>query len=73
MGLGWKVKVAITHNMKALRGTQKLRLTIDAVCNFLSVERDKLNKLVKDDPSFSRPIKEGETQGNQLFILAIEN
>ncbi len=68
MGLGWKVKVAITRNMKALRGTQKLRLTVDAVCNFLSVERDKLNKLSKSDSNFPIPIKEGTSRQEPVYF-----
>ena len=47
---------------------QKMRLTITEVCHLLSVQRDKLNKLVKDDPSFPRPIKEGLTRQSAVYF-----
>jgi predicted DNA-binding transcriptional regulator AlpA len=46
----------------------KLRLTIKDVCHMLSVERDKLNKLVKTDPSFPRPIKEGASRQAAVYF-----
>ena len=47
---------------------QKLRLTMNEVCHFLSVQRDKLNKMVKDDPSFPRPIKGGSTRQSAVYF-----
>ncbi len=47
---------------------QKLRLTMNEVCHFLSVQRDKLNKMVKDDPTFPRPIKEGSTRQSAVYF-----
>lgn len=46
----------------------KLRLTINETCHFLSVQRDKLNKLRKDDPSFPIPIKEGESRQAAVYF-----
>lgn len=46
----------------------KLRLTIKDVCHMLSVERDKLNNLVKSDPSFPKPIKEGQTRQAPVYF-----
>ena len=47
---------------------QKLRLTMNETCHFLSVQRDKLNKMVKDDASFPRPIKEGQTRQAAVYF-----
>ena len=47
---------------------QKLRLTMNETCHFLSVQRDKLNKMVNDDPSFPRPIKEGVTRQAAVYF-----
>lgn len=47
---------------------QKLRLTINETCHFLSVQRDKLNKMVRDDPSFPRPIKEGASRQAAVYF-----
>ena len=47
---------------------QKLRLTVNETCHFLSVQRDKLNKMVKDDLSFPRPIKEGQTRQSAVYF-----
>lgn len=46
----------------------KMRLTIKDVCHMLSVERDKLNKMVKNDPNFPRPIKEGSTRQSAVYF-----
>ena len=51
---------------------QKLRLTINDVCHFLSVERDKLNKLRKSDPSFPIPVKEGTSRQAPVYFDRIE-
>jgi len=47
---------------------QKLRLTVNETCHFLSVQRDKLNKMVKDDASFPRPIKEGASRQAPVYF-----
>jgi predicted DNA-binding transcriptional regulator AlpA len=47
---------------------QKLRLTMNETCHFLSVQRDKLNKMVKDDSSFPRPIKEGTSRQAAVYF-----
>jgi predicted DNA-binding transcriptional regulator AlpA len=47
---------------------QKLRLTISETCHFLSVQRDKLNKMVKEDSSFPRPIKEGTSRQSAVYF-----
>lgn len=64
--------MAITRNTEGCKGDaigmQKLRLTITEVCHLLSVQRDKLNKLVKDDPDFPRPIKEGHTRQSAVYF-----
>ena len=61
-----------TRNIEGSKGDintmYKLRLTIKDVCHMLSVERDKLNKLVKDDPSFPRPIIEGFTRQSAVYF-----
>lgn len=64
--------VGITRNTEGskrdIMGMQKLRLTINETCHFLSVKRDKLNKLCKDDPSFPRPIKEGVSRQAAVYF-----
>ncbi len=47
---------------------QKLRLTMNETCHFLSVQRDKLNKMVKEDSSFPRPIKEGASRQAAVYF-----
>ena len=51
---------------------QKLRLTMNETCHFLSVQRDKLNKMVKDDVSFPRPIKEGTSRQAAVYFDRVE-
>lgn len=51
---------------------QKLRLTMNETCHFLSVQRDKLNKMVKDDASFPRPIKEGASRQAAVYFDRVE-
>ena len=41
---------------------------MNETCHFLSVQRDKLNKMVKDDPSFPRPIKEGASRQAAVYF-----
>ena len=47
---------------------QKLRLTANETCHFLSVQRAKLHKMVKADPSFPRPIKEGVSRQAAVYF-----
>lgn len=49
-------------------GVIPLRLTKDTTCQLLSVSRDKLDKLVKTDPLFPRPIKEGITRQAAVYF-----
>lgn len=51
---------------------QKLRLTVKEVCHILSFQRDKLNKTVKDDPSFPRPIKDGTSRQAAVYFDRVE-
>lgn len=48
-------------------GLVPLRLTKDMVCQLLSVSRDKIDKLVKTDSTFPRPIKEGTTRQAAVY------
>lgn len=47
---------------------KKLRLTKKEVCHLLSIKQDKLNKLIKNDEKFPRPIKEGNTRQSSVFF-----
>ncbi|EGJ59602.1 hypothetical protein RGN99_000292 [Acinetobacter baumannii] len=47
---------------------RKLRITINEVCELLSIKRDKLGKLIKNDPSFPIPIKEGRTRQAAVYF-----
>lgn len=47
---------------------RKLRITINEVCELLSIKRDKLGKLIKNDPSFPIPIKEGTTRQAAVYF-----
>ena len=38
---------------------KKIRLTKKEVCYFLSIKADKLRKLIIEDETFPRPIKDG--------------
>lgn len=64
--------MAIKRNTEVYKGDsigmQKLRLTIKDVCHLLSIGRDKLNKLINNDPSFPRPIKEGFTRQAAVYF-----
>ena len=67
--------MSITRNITVLWGyksMQKMRLTPNEVCHLLSVQRDKLNKLVKDDPIFQDQLKRVKLD-NLLCILIIVN
>lgn len=39
---------------------QKIRVTFNETCDMLGLSRDGLRKLIKKDPTFPKPIKEGE-------------
>ncbi|HCU0823545.1 TPA: hypothetical protein OUJ26_001828 [Acinetobacter baumannii] len=47
---------------------RKLRITTNEVCELLSIKRDKLGKLIKNDPSFPIPIKEGTTRQAPVYF-----
>lgn len=49
-------------------GVIPLRLTKDTTCQLLSVSRDKLDKLIKTDPTFPTPIKEGVTRQAAVYF-----
>lgn len=40
---------------------QKIRVTFNEACDILGLSRDGLRKLIKKDPTFPKPIKEGES------------
>ncbi|MFW1807137.1 hypothetical protein [Acinetobacter ursingii] len=46
---------------------QKLRLTKNEVCKMLSVARDKLSKMEKDDPTFPRSMKDGDARQSAVY------
>lgn len=47
---------------------QALRLTKNQTCDLLAIGTDKLNKLVKDDSTFPRPIKDGNTRQASVYF-----
>ncbi|MFX8860025.1 hypothetical protein ABTM70_17700 [Acinetobacter baumannii] len=47
---------------------RKLRITINEVCEILSIKRDKLGKLMKNDPTFPIGIKEGTTRQAAVYF-----
>lgn len=49
-------------------GLIPLRLTIKDVCDLLRISRDRLGKYVKDDPTFPRPIKEGNSRQSPVYF-----
>ncbi|AMM30525.1 MULTISPECIES: helix-turn-helix transcriptional regulator [Acinetobacter calcoaceticus/baumannii complex] len=46
----------------------KLRLTKKEVCCILSIKSDKLRKLIKEDESFPRPIKDGQNRQSAVYF-----
>ncbi|WP_447501844.1 hypothetical protein [Acinetobacter pittii] len=52
--------------------TQKLRLTKKEVCVMLSITSSKLEKYIKDDSSFPRPIKDGITRQAAVYFDTYE-
>lgn len=46
----------------------KLRLTKKEVCEMLSVTRDKLSKMEKDDLTFPRSMKDGKTRQSAVYF-----
>lgn len=46
----------------------KLRLTKKEVCEMLSVTRDKLSKMEKDDPTFPRSMKDGQERQSAVYF-----
>ncbi|MDH2465867.1 MULTISPECIES: helix-turn-helix transcriptional regulator [Acinetobacter] len=51
---------------------RKLRITINEVCEILSIKRDKLGKLMKNDPTFPIGIKEGTTRQASVYFDVAE-
>ncbi|MDC5295355.1 hypothetical protein ACT4U4_04995 [Acinetobacter baumannii] len=47
---------------------QALRLTKSQTCDFLAIKADKLNKLVKEDLTFPRPVKDGNTRQASVYF-----
>ncbi|EPF6239573.1 hypothetical protein ACWPO0_19575 [Acinetobacter nosocomialis] len=47
---------------------RKLRITTNEVCELLSIKRDKLGKLMKNDPTFPIGIKEGTTRQAAVYF-----
>ncbi len=47
---------------------KKLRITKKEVCYMLSIKQDKLNKLIKDDKNFPRPIKDGASRQAAVYF-----
>ncbi|MFW1849351.1 AlpA family transcriptional regulator [Acinetobacter guillouiae] len=45
----------------------KFRLTINEVCTMLSVGRDKLNRLEKEDQSFPKSMKDGKNRQSAVY------
>lgn len=46
----------------------KLRLTKKEVCAMLSIKSDALRKLILNDQSFPRPIKEGSNMQSAVYF-----
>lgn len=53
---------------------KKIRITKKEVCHLLSIKADKLRKLIIEDETFPRPIKDGMTRQAAVYfdVAAIE-
>lgn len=53
---------------------KKLRLTKKEVCYMLSIKQDKLDKIIKNDDKFPRPMKDGPNRQSAVFFdtMALE-
>lgn len=49
---------------------KKIRLTKNDVCYLLSIKADKLRKLIIEDKTFPRPIKDGTTRQAAVYFDA---
>ncbi|EMP1644834.1 AlpA family transcriptional regulator [Acinetobacter baumannii] len=47
---------------------KKLRLTKKEVCYMLSIKADKLRKLIIEDETFPRPIKDGQNRQSAVYF-----
>jgi len=47
---------------------KKIRITKKEVCYMLSIKADKLRKLIIEDNTFPRPIKEGNTRQAAVYF-----
>ncbi|MBJ8424246.1 MULTISPECIES: AlpA family transcriptional regulator [Acinetobacter] len=47
---------------------RKLRLTKKEVCYMLSIKADKLRKLIIEDETFPRPIKDGQNRQSPVYF-----
>ena len=47
---------------------QALRLTKNQTCDYLAIGTDKLNKLVREDSKFPRPIKDGTSRQAPVYF-----
>lgn len=58
----------ILNQNKNMIDTVPLRITKNDACQLLSISRDKLDKLIRDDSAFPRPIKEGVTRQAAVYF-----
>ncbi|MFK4048743.1 AlpA family transcriptional regulator [Acinetobacter venetianus] len=58
-------QMAVTKSQ--FNGLSKLRLTINEVCAMLSIRRDKLKKLEKEDSCFPKSIKDGHKRQSAVY------
>ncbi|WP_151778556.1 transcriptional regulator [Acinetobacter brisouii] len=47
---------------------QKLRITYNQACELLSIKRDALRRLAKEDPAFPKPYKQGSTRQAPVYF-----
>lgn len=47
---------------------KKMRITKKEVCHLLSIKVDKLRKLIIEDDTFPRPIKDGQTRQAAVYF-----
>ncbi|MCT9253218.1 AlpA family transcriptional regulator [Acinetobacter baumannii] len=58
----------LEHQSNNAVGLVPLRVKKKDVCSLLSISSDRLEKLVKRDPLFPRPIKEGATRQAAVYF-----
>ncbi len=47
---------------------QPIRVTYNQTCELLNITRDTLRNLIKKDPNFPRPYKQGSTQQAPVYF-----